>query len=135
MYLVVALDNSGGIMFNRRRQSKDRVLRQDLLQTVGNSRLWMNAYSAKQFEQPLDSRIVVSETFLEEAGPNEYCFLEGDFHQSLINHVEGIIVYWWNRSYPKDVSFSVALDSWTLIEATEFPGYSHERITKEVYKK
>lgn len=135
MIVVVALDDNGGMMFNRRRQSKDRVLRQDLLQTVGDSRLWMNAYTAKQFEQPLDAHIAVSETFMEEARPGEYCFIEGAIPDDLLSRVEGFVVYRWNRVYPEDVSFSISLEPWALVKATEFPGNSHEKITKEVYKK
>ena len=35
MILVICVDDKGGMAFNGRRQSMDRLLRADLLQTVG----------------------------------------------------------------------------------------------------
>ena len=36
------------MLFNRRRQSQDRLLREDLLREAGGGPLWKNGYSAKQ---------------------------------------------------------------------------------------
>lgn len=135
MILVVALDDHGGMMFNRRRQSKDRALRLDLLQTIGSNRLWMNDYSAKQFELPLDPRITISADYLAEAGPGDYCFVEEEFPSHFLSKVEGLVIYRWNRIYPKDVIFQIPLAPWALVDTREFTGYSHDKITKEVYTK
>ena len=37
MNLIVCLDDKNGMAFNGRRQSRDRLLTEDLLQTVGES--------------------------------------------------------------------------------------------------
>ena len=51
--------------------------------------------------------------------------------------LEKVIVYKWNRKYPADQFFSFPLKerNWRLIQATEFTGYSHEKITEEIYFK
>ena len=51
MRLIVCLDEKGGMTFNHRRQSRDRVLIEDLLQTVGEGRLWMAPYSELLFAE------------------------------------------------------------------------------------
>ena len=50
MILIVCVDNKNGMLFNRRRQSQDRMLRTRILEMTAQSRLWMNTYSAKQFD-------------------------------------------------------------------------------------
>ena len=49
MKIIVCVDNQNGMMFNHRRQSQDRVLRKRILELTGGKKLWMNAYSQKQF--------------------------------------------------------------------------------------
>ena len=49
MIVMVCVDDKNGMMFNKRRQSQDRVLRQHMLELAGDKKLWMNAYSRKQF--------------------------------------------------------------------------------------
>ena len=46
--------------------------------------------------------------------------------------IEQFIIYRWNRVYPTDVSVEIGTE-WKLTETEEFPGFSHEKITKEVY--
>ena len=137
MILIVCLDDKNGMMFNKRRQSKDVAVREDIAAMVGLGTLWMNEYSAKQFaeETAADMNISVNESFLDKAGPGEYCFLEGPGASAAEQKIEKIIVYKWNRLYPADVRFDILLDNWKLDNASEFTGNSHEKITKEVYIK
>ena len=44
MIVIACLDDNGGMMFNHRRQSQDRVLRAHIAALVGDARLWMNHY-------------------------------------------------------------------------------------------
>ena len=50
MIVIACLDDNGGMMFNHRRQSQDRMLRAHIAALVGDARLWMNHYSAQQFD-------------------------------------------------------------------------------------
>ena len=76
MILIVCVDDHNGMMFNHRRQSQDRVLRADILELTDGKKLWMNAYSKKQFAESDTARIRVNETFLDAAGDGEFCFVE-----------------------------------------------------------
>ena len=55
MIAVVCVDDRGGMLFNRRRQSQDRLLRQDLLREAGARPVWMNDYTRRQFSDPAEN--------------------------------------------------------------------------------
>ena len=130
MLLIVCVDDNMGMAFNHRRQSQDCLLRRRLLERVGASKLWMSPYTARQFDA-LPENVRVSETFLSEAEAGEYCFAE----LSCPDDAEGVVLYRWNRSYPGDFHLDLDLNQWRLVQTTEFAGYSHEKITKEIYRK
>ena len=130
------------MMFNHRRQSQDRVLRKRILELTGGKKLWMNAYSQKQFlqvngnmskEQEQSGQIQADEAFLEKAGPGEPCFVEDRSVAPFAGRVERVVLYRWDRAYPADLYWDLSLEGWTLARREEFPGFSHEIITKEVY--
>ena len=52
-----------------------------------------------------------------------------------MDRLEKLIVFRWNRKYPADFWLDADLRDWKLIEAEEFPGNSHEKITQETYVK
>lgn len=137
MIPVVCVDDRGGTMFNCRRQSQDRLLRQHLLETVKNKRLWMSAYSYRQFQEVDKGIIVVDEDFLAKAPNGDYCFAEGQQLAPWIERIEGIVLFHWNRVYPADTYLDLVLSdgNWALVDSKEFPGSSHEKITKEVYQR
>lgn len=126
MKLIVCLDDNKGMMFNNRRQSRDRVLIENVLELCKGEKLYTNEYSSKIFpetsveicEKPED--IKNGYFFAENVLPNEERICE-------------IIVYKWNRVYPADVHFNIDLDNWNLTETVDFEGSSHEKITREIY--
>ena len=63
-------------MFNHRRQSQDSVLRAHIAELVGDARLWMNHYSAQQFDAESIQHLNVDDAFLQEAVQGDYCFVE-----------------------------------------------------------
>lgn len=130
MKLIICVDDNNGMMFNKRRQSKDSAVRSDIAAEVGKNTLWMNRYSAKQFQDIPDLQICVQEDFLAKA--EGYAFAECDV---IDVKPEQVILYKWNRLYPADVHFNLDLSSFRLERTTEFEGTSHEKITKEVYVK
>lgn len=134
MILITAIDDTYGMMFNHRRQSQDRVLRQRILHLTAGHTLWMNAYSARQFARDSAPNIRVSEAFLDEADAGEYCFVENLAVLPYEAKIEKIILYHWNRTYPGDFSFDIPLEEhgWKPIQTSDFPGSSHERITEEI---
>ncbi len=132
MIVIICIDDNGGMMFNRRRQSRDRLLRQRVLDMEDFSRLLMNEFSSEQFEEK-SSIITVSESFLEDAGENDCCFVEDRSLKPFEDRIEKLIVYRWNRVYPSDFRLDLNLEAWTLIQSADFEGSSHEKITEEVY--
>lgn len=135
MIVIVAIDDKGGMLFNGRRQSKDRVLCEDVLTMTRNSRLWMNAYSAKQFENHNGENIKQCEDFLDSATAEEYCFVENASLNPYEHKIEKIVLYKWNRVYPGDKFFDINLSDgkWHMSSVSEFQGFSHEKITKEIW--
>lgn len=135
MILITCVDNNMGMMFNNRRQSQDKALRKYILELTSNSHLWMNNYSARQFESESAPQIIISNTFLNEAVAGEYCFLEDEEVTPYEERIEKIILFKWNRDYPSDRRFSINISNWKLTQSLDFPGSSHDNITMEVYVK
>ena len=135
MILIAAVDDNYGMMFNNRRQSQDRVIRERILELAADRCLWMDSYSRKLFgEIPDKPKIKTDEDFLEKAPSGDYCFLENHSVSTCENKVEKIILFKWNRRYPSDFYFDLNLkQGWRLTSSEEFAGYSHEKITMEVY--
>lgn len=131
MIIIVALDDNSGMMFNERRQSMDRVLRERILSLVSEGRLLMNRYTESQFEP--DERIVADDDFLENAKDGDFCFVENEHIAPYENKIKKIVIFRWNRKYPGDFFFDIDLSTWTLSDTEEFRGSSHDKITMEVY--
>ena len=126
MKLIVCLDDKNGMMFNKRRQSRDRVLIENVLELCKGEKLYTNEYSSKLFPE---NSVEVFDS-IENVG-NEYCFAE-NFTVNEEN-IEEIIVYKWNRLYPADTYFNIDLAGWNLTETVDFEGSSHEKITRGIY--
>lgn len=137
MILIVAVDDKNGMLFNHRRQSQDRVLRDKILFMTQGKNLWMNAYSHKQFVEGAGGQITEDEEFLDKAGIGDYCFVENQHVAPYINKIEKVVLCKWNRIYPGDFHLDLSLSEnpWRLRSVEEFSGNSHEKITVEVYEK
>lgn len=137
MILIATVDDRNGLTFNGRRQSEDRVLREKILSLTKGRHLWMDNYTAKQFDVPLAPQIVVNDNYMTKAAPGDYCFLERLPFSFCKGVIDEVILFRWNRRYPWDVCFPVTLEppKWQLTSIEEFPGYSHEKITMEVWKR
>lgn len=135
MKVIVCVDNKGGMAFFQKRQSQDRVLREDILNCLQGARLWMSPYSLKQFKEENQADLIADEQFLDAAGEEDFCFVENQNLQQYEKKITEIIVYRWNRDYPADLFLDVDLKDWELTETAEFAGNSHEKITREVYRK
>lgn len=139
MILIACIDDRGGLLFHGRRLSRDRVLCQDVLQTCAGAPLRMAPVSRALFSalpDGLPGSVLASEDFLAQAAPGEFCFLEDRPVRPFLDRVEALVLYRWNRRYPADLFLDLDPDSlgWTLCGRAEFPGSSHKKITKEVYR-
>lgn len=133
MKVIVCLDDNNGMFFNNRRQSRDCVLRRDIMNYLQGARLWMNEYSEKQFEDVEQAQLVVGENFLEYAGEGDFCFVEDKQLLPYESRISELVVYYWNRKYPSDMYFDIDLSNWEPVDTIEFAGYSHEKITRVIY--
>jgi len=97
----------------------------------------MNAYSLELFQNGNTDRISSAGDFYRKAGTGEYALFENTDPAPFENLTEQFIIYRWNRRYPSDLKFSVPLaeHGWHLQLSQDFKGYSHDKITKEVYFK
>ena len=135
MTLILCLDDKNGMAFNGRRQSRDAQLRARILMQVGQRKLWMSQYSAKQFEL-LPEQVIVDDDFMNKAEAGDICFAELNDPSDNLSRCSKIIIYQWNRVYPADLFFPLAkyADRMKLLRKEDFVGSSHERITEEIYE-
>ena len=129
---IVTIDDNNGMMFNKRRQSKDIRLIERILDIAGTNRIWVSEYSSQLFDTSKDN-IIVDNSYTE-AQAQDYCFVENVDINELQDNISKIYVYKWNRKYPSDVTFPAAmLDNYQLENVSEFEGNSHDKITEEIY--
>ena len=133
MQIIVCIDDKGGLAFNHRRQSRDRVVQEKILELSDGKTLWMSCDSARLFPES-GEKIQAQEQFLEEAAPEDFCFVEQEALQPYSGQIGRLYVVRWNRVYPADLWLDLDLTQWRLVSSEEFPGYSHEKITLEVYE-
>ena len=135
--LTVALctDERGGMIFNNRRVSRDRILIDDLVNSVEGV-IYIGEYSALLFESHKDRVTVVADA-LADAPAGAVCFVEVPPFMSHEGDISRLIIYNWNRRYPFDrqLDISPAKMGFKLVSVTEFEGSSHEKITKEIYER
>ncbi|MCD7980827.1 MAG: ribonuclease Z [Clostridiales bacterium] len=133
MILIICVDDGMGMAFNRRRQSRDRILTERILDITGDGVLWTDPYSEKLFAESKGNSRRVTDNCLEKAGPGEFCFVETRDPFPFADRVEKLILFRWNRAYPSSLKFRFPLEQWKKQGTWEFAGYSHEKITQEVY--
>ena len=126
MTLYVCLDDRNGMLFNNRRQSRDGAVLEDIRASVSGV-LTIDAFSEKLIAAAGLPYAVG------EPAPGVQFFLENRPAAELLPMAEKIVIYRWNRVYPADLRFDGDLSGFTLQSTEEFPGNSHEKITKEVY--
>ena len=148
MKIIVCIDERGGMAFNRRRQSRDARVSEDVLRTACG-RLVVYPYSARLLEEAVSAlapatdgvggtaAFRVSEDALGECGEDEYVLVEDRAIGGYAERADGMIIYNWNRHYPADLRLDVSPEAlgMRLISRDELVGRAHERITKEVYGK
>ncbi len=133
MILMVCIDDAGGMMFNHRRQSRDRVLCARMLEISKESRLHVTPYTQKLFEPT--APLCVGDAPWQNAKIGEYYFAEDG--EIPMERVEKIYLYRWNRAYPGDRYFyaDLAAFGFKMIQSEDFSGSSHDRITEEIFIK
>ncbi len=135
MNVIICLDDRRGVLFNCRRQSKDRRVIEDIGEHLEGT-LYITPFSEKLFSES-GIPYVCMENAWEYAGEGDTCFVESVDFLSCLDSIRQITVYGWNRHYPSDVRLELDFRSngFALAHQSEFVGFSHEKITKEIYKR
>lgn len=128
MTIYVCLDDRNGMLFNKRRQSRDAKVLEDIRSSIPEH-LTIDPFSEKLIREAEIPYVLAPESLPEDA----HFFLEARTASELLPGASTLVIYRWNRHYPADVRFDGDLTGFTLRETCEFPGKSHETITKEVY--
>ena len=131
MNVIICLDQNNGMLFNNRRQSRDRIVRKNILEYINGAKLYMDEYSFKQFSEDKADSIVVCDNF-SNVEDSDFCFVEKQHINT--EQINKLIVYRWDKIYPADVSFGMNKIKLNLTESLEFQGYSHEKIVREIYE-
>ena len=134
MIAVVCVDDKGGMLFNKRRQSSDAALIDDLVRLAGDRKIIIGKFSEALFAN-YSNKTVIADDFLQSAKEDDLCFIENIDLLLLSDSIKGLIVYHWNRVYPSDMKFGIKLSDYRMVGSFEFVGCSHEKITREEYVK
>ncbi|HAV17882.1 MAG TPA: hypothetical protein DHV37_07855 [Erysipelotrichaceae bacterium] len=134
MKILCVIEDDGGILFNHRRVSRDRILNEKILEIVGNKKLFISPFSVSLFENK--DNIIVDDDYLEHAGEYDYCFVEDKEILAYKDNINMFYLFHWNRHYPSDFSldYQPSLDM-HLTDSIEFVGSSHDNILLEVFEK
>ena len=126
MKVFVCIDDKNGMMFNKRRQSKDRVLIEKIKEIANGEQIFASEYSAK---------ILPDATLCENFESIEgFAFVENP-EDLFENQIKVLYIFKWNRHYPSDRKFNMNLTNFELVSTEDFVGYSHENITLEIYER
>lgn len=112
MNIIICLDDRNGMMFNKRRQSRDKKVIQDMRELCVESHLWTSDYSGLLFEM---KDVYVTDNFLEHAAEDDYCFIESIDPNEIEVPINKIVVYRWNRIYPADLYCTLDFSNYNII--------------------
>ena len=136
MFIIATVDESYGMMFNNRRISRDRVILEKLNELLDGKKIWANSFTAEEYA---DSKIVfhIDDDFVDKAGEGEYVFIENIQIGKYREKIEGVILFYWNRRYPSDfkLDYIPRENGMVCVSKLDFAGYSHDKITMEVWKR
>ena len=125
MTVIITLDDKNGYTLFGKRLSRDREIIKDI--EKDHSRIYASEYSAVLFR---DSEIETVSPVPDPLPDEAILFLETD---PVPEEADTLIVYRWNKKYPSDSKYNPEENGWKRISSTDFSGYSHEKLTKEVY--
>lgn len=134
MTVFVCIDDRGGMTFNSRRQSRDMLVTEDILNHAGDHPLYVTDFSEDLFENT-DAQLISVPTPLSSARSDAFIFIENLPLLPDLDKIKNLVIYRWNRVYPHDTILDInpQKEGFTLTRVTEFAGKSHEKITKEIY--
>ena len=136
MTVFVCIDDRGGMMFNKRRQSRDSKVIEDVARTVGDGVLYISDFSEILFTES-DASVICVPAPLDSASNDGFVFVENLHLGEYLNKIDRLIIYKWNRKYPYDFELDIdpIKEGFKRKSKREFVGSSHDNITREDYVK
>ena len=136
MTVFVCIDDRGGMLFNKRRQSRDSRVIEDVIRTAEDGVLYISDFSEILFEES-DASVISVPAPLESARSESFVFIENEHLKEYVDKIDRLIIYKWNRKYPSDFSLDVdpVAVGFKKKSTREFKGTSHDKITREDYVK
>lgn len=134
--VAVCVDDQNGMGFGDRRQSRDRELISDFMQECSSEKtICIGEYSRGLFESY--PQVTVLDDLLAQCPDGGVCFAELQLLKPFLEEIETLILYRWNRLYPADLYFDLQPEKngFFLTSSCDFVGSSHDKITKEIYRK
>ena len=134
MTAIVCVEDRGGILFLKRRVSRDREVYRDIAENY--IKVYMTSYSLPLFDG-VKINTGVRLLPISEGERGEVCFVESGEIADNIHKISRLVIYRWNRTYPSDVKLGFDPENlgFKRVSTTELVGYSHEKITKDIYEK
>ena len=135
MTLCLCLDDRNGLRFHDRRQSRDRTVYERIVSLAAENggKIWVSRDSEKLFPNGTVS-VAESAESLSDAAERDIVFSESTSFLPPKEKIGRLIVYRWNRLYPSDCRFSPEEYGLSVCERQDFVGFSHEKITEEIYQ-
>ena len=95
------------MLFNKRRQSRDQAVLEEIQMLCQGKVLWMNEYSFSVYGKMEGVEIRCRQDFLQKAGTGEYALVETDDLEEISKNIEEILIFRWNRLYPSDKKLEI----------------------------
>lgn len=133
MNVIICLDDNNGMLFNNRRQSRDKVLLSDVFGNLQGEKLYITSFSEKLMAEYCDKVTICEDASALQSG--QWFFCENVDLTSFADKIEKLVVYKWNRVYPADFKCNLDFSLFNLKSEIEFEGNSHPVITKQTFAK
>ena len=133
MNVIICLDDNKGMLFNNRRQSRDKAVLSDIFKDLQGEQLYITPFSEKLLAEYSD-RIIICGS-VSGIGNGQWFFCENVDLRAFDDNIEKLVVYKWNRAYPSDMKCELDFSLFSLVSESEFEGNSHSVITKEIFVK
>ena len=136
MTVIVCLSEGGGMLFNKRRQSRDRKVLADIAVMIGDKPLRISDFSLKYLSDS-GIEVAVSPDPLGDSEKGDFVFVENLALLPYADKTDRLVIYKWNTVYPTDTRIDInpEKEGMALESTLDFEGYSHEKITKEIWVK
>lgn len=133
MNVIICLDDNKGMLFNNRRQSRDKAVLSDIFCDLKDEKLFITQFSEKLMAEYCDKVVACDDTATLEKG--QWFFCENVDLTTFADKIEKLVVYKWNRVYPADFNCYLDFSLFNLESESDFEGSSHPVITKQIFAK